>query len=99
MDVAQPHERTPVTMPKPLTRLAWLGFGLQAALGGALLLAHAAHAAVAGGWLVLVTLAAAVALAIYSRGFRRGPAWAHLAAFGTGLLGLALPVVIILVNI
>ena len=99
VDVSQPHERTPVTMPKPLTRVAWLGVGLQAALGGALLLAHAAHAAVAGGWLVLVTLAAALALAIYSRGFRRGPSWAHLAAFGTGLLGLALPVVIVLVNI
>ena len=34
-----------------------------------------------------------------SRGFHRGPAWAHLAAFGTGLLGLALPIVIVLVNI
>ena len=99
VDLSQPHERTPVTMPKPLTRVAWLGVGLQAALGGALLLAHAAHTAVAGGWLVLVTLGAALALAIYSRGFRRGPAWAHLAAFATGLLGLALPIVIVLVNI
>ena len=25
MDLAQPHERMPVTMPKPLTRMAWLG--------------------------------------------------------------------------
>ena len=99
VDLSQPHERTPVTMPQPVTRVAWLGVGLQAALGGALLLAHAAHTAVAGGWLVLVTLGAALALAIYSRGFRRGPAWAHLAAFGTGLLGLALPIVIVLVNI
>jgi hypothetical protein len=99
IDVAQPHERTPVTMPKPLTRMAWLGACLQAALGGALLIAHAAHVAMTGGWLVLLTLAGATALAIHSRGFRRGPAWAHLAAFGTGLLGLALPVVIILVNI
>jgi hypothetical protein len=79
--------------------MAWLGSGLQVALGGALLLAHAAHATVTGGWLVLVTLAAATALAIYCRGFRHGPAWAHLAAFGTALLGLALPVVIVLVNI
>ena len=99
MDLAQPHERMPVTMPQPLTRVAWLGVGLQAALGGALLLAHAAHTVVAGGWLVLVSLGAALALAIYSRGFRRGPAWAHLAAFGTAMLGLALPVVIVLVNI
>ena len=99
VEASQPHERTPVAMPKPLARVAWLGVGLQAALGGALLLSHAAHVAVAGGWLVLVTLAAAVALVIYSRGFRRGPSWAHLAAFGTGLLGLALPLVIVLVNI
>ncbi len=99
MDVAQSHERMPVSMPRPLARMAWLGTCLQAAMCGALLLAHAAHTAVTGGWLVLVTLAAATALAIYSRGFRRGPAWAHLAAFGTALLGLALPVVIVLVNI
>ena len=99
VDLSKPHERTPVTMPKPVTLVAWLGVGLQAALGGALLLAHAAHTAVAGGWLVLITLGAALALAIYSRGFRRGPAWTHLAAFGTGLLGLTLPIVIILVNI
>jgi hypothetical protein len=99
IDVAQSHERMPVTIPSPLARMAWLGICLQAALGGALLLAHATHAAVTGGWLVLVTLAAATTLAIYTRGFRRGPAWAHLAAFGTALLGLALPVVIVLVNI
>lgn len=99
LDVSQLHEQMPVAMPKPLTRVAWLGVGLQAALGGALLLAHAAHVAVAGGWFVLATLGAALVLAIYSRGFRRGPAWAHLASFATGLLGLALPVVILLVNI
>lgn len=58
MDLAQPHEQMPVAMPKPLTRMVWLGTGLQVALGGALLLAHAAHATVTGAWLVLVTLAA-----------------------------------------
>ena len=52
-----------------------------------------------GCWLVLLALAAAVALAIYSHGFRRGPASAHRAAFSKGLLGLALPIVIVLVNI
>jgi hypothetical protein len=99
MGLARPHEQMPIAMPEPLARMAWLGTGLQAALAGALFLAHAAHVAVTGGWLVLVTLVAAMALAIYSRGYRRGPAWAHLAAFGTALLGLALPVVIVLVNI
>jgi hypothetical protein len=95
----RPHERMPVPMAPPLTRVSWIGTGLLSALGVSLFLAQAAHAAVSGGWLVLPALTAALALAIYSRGFRRGPAWAHRAAFGTGLLGLALPVVIILMNI
>lgn len=99
VDESGPHERMPVPMAQPLTRVAWIGTGLIAALGIALLLAQAAQAAVAGGWLVLFAVAAALALAIYSRGFRRGPSWTHRAAFGTGLLGLALPVVIVLVNI
>ena len=86
-------------MAGPLRRVAWIGIALLGALGTALLLAGAAHAAVAGGWLVAMALTAALALAIYSRGFRRGPAWAHRAAFGTALLGLALPFVIVLVNI
>jgi hypothetical protein len=86
-------------MAAPLRRVAWIGVGLLAALGATLLLAHTAHAAVAGGWLVVLALAAALALAVYSRGFRRGPAWAHRAAFSTALMGLALPIVIVLVNI
>jgi hypothetical protein len=96
---AQPHHRMAVTMAGPLRRVAWIGVGLLAALGAALLLADTAHATVAGGWLVAAALTATLALAIYSRGFRRGPAWAHRAAFGTGLLGLALPVVIVLANV
>jgi hypothetical protein len=99
VDDMRPHERMPVPMAPPLTRVAWIGTGLLSALGASLFLAQAAHATVAGGWLVLPALAAALALAIYSRGFHRGPAWAHRAAFTTGLLGLALPIVIILMNI
>lgn len=97
--VARPHGQMAVDMARPLRRVAWLGLGLLTALGAALLLAGTIHAAVAGGWLVAAALAAGLALALYSRGFRRGPAWAHRAAFGTGLLGLALPLVIVLVNV
>jgi hypothetical protein len=96
---AQPHHRMAVSIARPLRQAAWIGVGLLAALGAALFLADTAHAAVAGGWLVVAALTAALALAIYSRGFRRGPAWTHRAAFGTALLGLALPVVIVLVNV
>lgn len=99
VDEMRPHEQMPVAMAPPLRRVAWIGIGLLAALGAALVIAHTAHLAVAGGWLVLVALTAALVLAIYSRGFRRGPAWAHGAAFSTALLGLALPIVILLVNI
>jgi hypothetical protein len=96
---AQPHPRMAVDMARPLRHMAWVGVGFLATLGAALLLAHSVHATVAGGWLVAAALAAALALAVYSRGFRSGPAWAHRAAFGTGLLGLALPFVIVLVNV
>jgi hypothetical protein len=98
VDDIRPHEQMPVPMAPPLTRVARIGTGLLSALGASVFLAQAMHATVAGGWLVLPALAAALALAIYSRGFRQGPAWAHRAAFSTGLLGLALPVVIILMN-
>lgn len=99
VDEIRPHEQVPAPMEPSLRRAAWLGVALLAALAIALLLAHAAHAIVIGGWLVAVALAAALALALYSRGFRRGPAWAQRAAFGTGLLGLTLPLVIVLLNI
>ena len=97
--VARPHGQMAVNMARPLRWLAWIGVALLTALGAALLLADAAHIAVMGGWVVAAALSAVLALAIYSRGFRRGPAWAHRAAFGTGLLGLALPLVIVLVNV
>jgi hypothetical protein len=96
---ARPHHRMVVNMAKPLRRIAWIGVSLLAALGAALLVARTAHAAIAGGSVVAAALAAALTLAVYSRGFHTGPAWAHRAAFGTGLLGLALPLFIVLVNV
>jgi hypothetical protein len=99
VDCIRPHEQMPVAMAPPLRRVAWIGVGLLAALGTAMLVAQAAHLAVAGGWLILLALAPALALAAYSRGFRRGPAWVHRAAFTVGLVGLGLPVVIALVNV
>lgn len=95
---SRPHEHEPVPMAPALRRLSWIGAGVASALAVALFLARAAHAAVAGGWIVAAALAASAALAIYSRGFRRGPSWAQRAAFGTALLSLALPVVIVALN-
>ncbi len=93
------HERMAVAMKQPLARLAWVGTGLLAALVVTIMLVQdAAHARVTGNWLALAALTTVVALAAYSRGFRRGPAWAHRAAFGAGLLALVVPAAIIAMN-
>jgi uncharacterized protein DUF4407 len=92
------HERMAVPIAPPLSRIAWLGTGLLAALTLAIAAAKAAHVSVTGGWLTLAALLAALALAAYSRGYRSGPAWVQRAAFGAGLLGLAVPALIIAMN-
>jgi hypothetical protein len=98
--VTKIHERMAVPMPRALSQVAWIGTGMLGALDLALLVARSAgHVSIAGGWLGLGALAAALALAAYSRGFRRGPAWAHRAAFSTGLLGLVVPAVIVAMNL
>jgi Domain of unknown function (DUF4407) len=98
--VTKIHERMAVPMARALTQVAWIGTGLLAGLDLALWVARSAsHVSITGGWLALGALAAALALAAYSRGFRHGPAWAHRAAFTTGLLGLAVPAAIIAMNL
>ena len=99
VDASRPHELMPVRMAPALARVAWIGTGLLAALALGIFLAHIAHVTITGGWTVAIALAMATALAIYSRGFRRAPAWAHRATFGMAILALFLPVVIILLNI
>ena len=94
------HERMAVPMAPALSRVAWIGTGLVAGLALVLMLARAAaHASISGGGLTLVALLAVLSLAAYSRGFRRGPAWAQRAAFGAGLLGLAVPALVIAMNV
>jgi hypothetical protein len=98
--VTKIHERMAVPMAPALSQVAWIGTGLLVGLDLALwVVRSAAHVSITGGWLGLGALAAALALAAYSRGFRRGPAWAHRAAFSTGLLGLAVPAAIIAMNL
>jgi hypothetical protein len=48
---------------------------------------------------VALVLAGAAALAVYTRGFRRAPAWALRATLATLLSGLVLPVVFFAINI
>lgn len=99
VDDTQRHDLMPLPMAPALARAAWIGTGLLAVLGLGLVSARAMHVIVTGEWFVGSAFAIAVALAAYSNGFRRGPAWAHRAAFGTALLGLAMPIVIVLVNL
>ncbi len=88
------HEQMAAPMAPALARVAWTGLGLTGGLAIVVLLFRPAHAATAVVWTVIAALAAGAALAVYSRGFSSGPSWAHLAAFATAVLGLALPVLI-----
>jgi hypothetical protein len=82
-----------------VTKLGWTGVGVLGKVGKALLDIKAFHVTLAGLWFVFTTLAASLMLAIYSRGFRLGPARMHRAAFATGIVGMAMPVVIALINV
>lgn len=98
-EASRSHERAHVPMAASLRKLAFIGCGLLAALAGGLGVARAAHLAVSGTWLVACAATGAAALAAYSRGFRRGPGWTHRAAFGTAVICLILPLVIVALNI
>jgi len=91
---SRPHERMAAPMAPALARAAWIGLSLTAVLAAFLVLVRPAHHAITGAWVVAAVLAAGAALALYSRGFTHGPSWAHRAAFGTAVLGLALPALI-----
>lgn len=95
----KPQENMPFRVDPSVTRAAWIGIGLLAALGLGLLLAGAAHMAVAGGWLVVLALGVSLVLAASSHAFRWGPKWIHLAAYQTALLGVAMPFLIVLINV
>jgi hypothetical protein len=88
-----------VAVSQPATRLAWLGTALITALSAVLLMLRLEHSAVTADWLAGLVMIGVAGLAIYTRGFRSAPPWAQHASFAVGLLGLALPVVIVLANV
>src|SRR5664280_2872627 len=97
---ARRHEGMATPIEVPLTRAAWIGTALLAALAAALLIAaDVGHFAVTGAWIAFVGLALALGLAVYTHGFRRAPAWAQRGAFGIALAGLLLPPLIVLANV
>jgi hypothetical protein len=96
---SQDHEQQPVRMAAPLAWAAWVGVVSLSAVVIATLALHALHVSAAGEGLAALALVGSVGLAIYSRGFRRGPTWAHQAAFGVAVLGLAMPAVVAALSI
>jgi hypothetical protein len=93
------HEQVPERFDGRATRFAWIGVGLLGALGAVLLLLRLDHSAVNGDWLAPLGIAAALAMAAYTRGFRQGPAWAHQAGFAVGCLVIPLAASIVLLNV
>lgn len=96
---AQDHERLRIAITSPATGLAWLGTALITALSVVLLVLRLEHSAVTADWLAGLVMIGVAGLAIYTRGFRSARPWEQRASFAVGLLGLALPVVIVLANV
>jgi hypothetical protein len=57
------------------------------------------HAVLAGMPEVLVVLGLVLVLAAYTRGFSRAPAWALWATLATLVVGLALPIAVLVINL
>jgi hypothetical protein len=86
------HEAMPVALPSGLKTAARVGTALVLALTAALATITIARGQFFNAeWLVFLTAAAAISLAIFTKGFRRAPPWALRASFIVLLAGLALP--------
>lgn len=94
------HEHLPVEVSSTLMRAGWIGVAILVALAAAgRVYSTLAHTPIAGEWIVLMALAVTASLAVYTKGFRRAPAWALRAIFGVLLMALALPVLIVGINV
>lgn len=100
VDNMSTHEAGAVDIHPALRRGALVGLALIVAVAVmTLALPALAGVSVAGGWVVAPVLAGAAALAVYTRGFQRAPAWALRATLATLLSGLVLPVAFFAMNI
>jgi hypothetical protein len=101
LEAAKDHESHPVAVPAGLARGGWVATGLIAAITGAIwfytLQTH--EIVTPGGWLALALLGVASALIIYTKGFRIAPAWALRATLGLLISSVALPLLILVVNV
>jgi hypothetical protein len=98
VDHMSAHESVPVEISRELRRAGLVGaaliLGLAALMGIVSPIAH-----LSGMWLVAIMLGLVALLAAWTRGFRRAPAWGLRATFATLIAGLALPVVILALNV
>jgi hypothetical protein len=96
----QTHDTQPVEVPAALARSGLIGAALIGALTilATLWTTFTGHA-VSGMWLIVIAFVAVAALAAYTHGFRRAPAWALRAIFATFLAGLLFPLLIIGINL
>lgn len=99
VDNMTPHETRPVAVPDALRRGGIVGLAAVAGLVVVMEVWKALFGELSGLWLAFACLAAFAALAAYTRGFRRAPAWALRAIFFALLFGLMLPILILVINI
>jgi hypothetical protein len=97
---AKPWESQPVPVAPMLRRGGLVGTALVAATAlVAGVLSLLTHAVLAGMPEVLVVLGLVLVLAAYTRGFSRAPAWALWATLATLVVGLALPIAVLVINL
>lgn len=100
MKSTRTHESLSVKVPRALANAGWVGVALLTTLVFTLhLITRTTHQYIAGEFVATVALIAVAALAIFTRGFRRAPAWAMRATFTALLLGLGLPVLVTALNL
>ena len=94
------HEQVSVPLDRGLRIGGWVGTALIALLSAALAYySYTGNGFVSAEWVVFAAFILAVSLAAFTKGFRRAPAWAARATFATLLLGLALPILVLSLNV
>ncbi len=94
------QESMAVAMPRMLAIAGWAGTGLIVALAVSL----GAVALVSGqilniAWLVWLLAFGGISLTVFTRGYRRAPGWALRATLATLFVGLALPLLVAVLNL
>lgn len=91
---------TAAPMPPALRAAGWVGTALVTGTAVALAtISYFGHVVIGGEWLPLLLLPPALALTAFTHGYQEAPRWALKATFGTLVIGLALPIVLVGLNL